>query len=95
MIGLNITKKTIIEFDSSFDLVSHFNIHQKLKLDLRKIKSYFEDNLGDIWIVLRGDIDEQKRSWFDNPETLFDNAVKALPRKHFIAVRKKLAEIKK
>ncbi|KAL3870050.1 hypothetical protein ACJMK2_042667, partial [Sinanodonta woodiana] len=56
-----------------------------LKLDLRKIKSYFEDNLGDIWIILRGDIDEQQRAWFDNPETLFDNAVNALPRKHFIA----------
>ncbi|KAL3870435.1 hypothetical protein ACJMK2_038503, partial [Sinanodonta woodiana] len=73
-IGLNITKKCINEFDSTFDLVRHFNIHQNLKLDLRKIKSYFVDNLGDIWIILRGDINEQQRAWFDNPETLFDNA---------------------
>ncbi|KAL3860263.1 hypothetical protein ACJMK2_010410, partial [Sinanodonta woodiana] len=73
-IGLNVTKKCIIEFDSSFDLAKHFNVYQRFKLDLRKIKSYFVDNLGDIWIILRGDIDEQQRSWFDNPETLFDNA---------------------
>ncbi|KAL3836399.1 hypothetical protein ACJMK2_021832 [Sinanodonta woodiana] len=95
VIGLNVTKKCIVEFNSSFDLAQHFNIYQRFKLDLRKIKSYFVDNLGDIWIILRGDIDEQQREWFDNPETLFDNAVNALPRKHFIAVKEKLAENKK
>jgi len=72
---LNISKKKIIEFDSAPETAEYFNIHQHYN---DALPNYFIDR-GDIWIILRGDISEEKCAWFDDLETLFDNAVNNLP----------------
>ena len=47
-------------------------------------RPFFQARDGILWIVLRGDIGEEKRSWFDNPKTLFNNAINSLPEKYRI-----------
>jgi hypothetical protein len=74
-ICLNISKKKNIEFDSAPETAEYFNIYQHYN---DALPNYFIDRVGDIWIILRGDISEEKCAWFDDLETLFDNAVNNL-----------------
>ena len=86
-ICLNVNKKIITEFNSVPETAKHFGVYQRYRDD---IPEWLQDNIGDIWVVLHGDIPEEKRAWFDNPETLFDTAVDTLPERHRIVVKKLL-----
>jgi len=71
-ICLNITKKKIIEFDSYDDTFNYFKLPRR-----DGIPDYFYHD-GDIWMILTGYIPEEQQDWFNNLETLFDNAINNL-----------------
>ena len=80
-ICLNVTEKKIIEFDSMVETCKWFNLTPGTIQ-----RPFFQSRDGILWIVLRGDIDEEKRSWFDNPDTLFDSAIDSLLEKYRLQV---------
>ena len=71
-ICLNITKKKLIEFDSYCDTFEYFKLPRR-----DGIPDYFCHD-GDIWMIFTGYIPKQQQAWFNNLETLFDNAINNL-----------------
>ncbi|KAL3890328.1 hypothetical protein ACJMK2_002613 [Sinanodonta woodiana] len=76
-ICLNLNERKIVEFDSVKETCNWFNLTPDT---IRR--PFFQARDGILWIVLRGDIGEEARAWFDDADTLFSNAINNLPEKY-------------